>query len=310
MPNRILHEKMVQSQTLDALSDRAERLGTRLIAVADDYGRFDADPRVLLAKCFPLKVGQWTPADMEGLRAELARVGYIGLYQVGDRVYGYLCSWFEHQRRRASRPKYPDPDAPGTRRLEVAAANGSQSPPDAAARRESPQLAARARVSGVESRETGVESRETGAESTPLRSPEQPAPAGKGKSRKAKAGEPGTPGAEAFEAYAAAYLARHGAPPVRNHRVNSLFKQLAALLGEEAPAVAAFYVSHQGRLYVSAKHAVNLLVRDAEKLRTEWATGRTTTELEARETDRRQGTTDRYRRVVERFDKEDRHGDE
>lgn len=40
----------------------------------------------------------------------------------------------------------------------------------------------------------------------------------------------------------------------------------------DAPAIAAFYVSHKGGLYVNAKHPTNLLMRDAERLRTDWMT--------------------------------------
>ena len=58
MPNRIIRESCTTSPTLDALSDGAERMFWRLTTIADDYGRFDADPRVLLAKCFPLRVGR------------------------------------------------------------------------------------------------------------------------------------------------------------------------------------------------------------------------------------------------------------
>ena len=117
---------------------------------------------------------------------------------------------------------------------------------------------------------------------------------------------PPTPGSVAFEAYAAAYRDRYGVEPVRNKRTNSLFKQLAELLGPEAPKVAAFFVRHGGQIYIRSKHDPQLLVRDAAGLRTEWATGRMVTETEAREADRVQGVGDRYRRVVDRFAEEDR----
>jgi uncharacterized protein YdaU (DUF1376 family) len=92
----------------------------------------------------------------------------------------------------------------------------------------------------------------------------------------------------AWAAYVAAYSARYGVEPVRNARVNT---QVAAFVkrvpADEAPAIASFYVRHDRRLYVSAGHAVDLLLRDAEKLRTEWATGRQITEEGARKADAR-----------------------
>ena len=51
---------------------------------------------------------------------------------------------------------------------------------------------------------------------------------------------------------------------------------------DEGPAIAAFYVTHSGRLYVSSMHAIDLLLRDAEKLRTEWQTGQKMTSIEAK----------------------------
>ena len=147
MPNRIIHEKATESQTLDALSDGAERMFWRLITKADDYGRFDADPRVVLAKCFPLRVGRMRSARVADWLEEMASAGLVDLYRVGDRSYGVLRTWSEHQRQRDSKPKYPDP---------------MQGTPYAANGRGSPQVAAYARagVSRVESRESRAERRE------------------------------------------------------------------------------------------------------------------------------------------------------
>ena len=92
---------------------------------------------------------------------------------------------------------------------------------------------------------------------------------------------------ETWDAYAAAYRRRYGADPVRNATVNGQLANFVKRIGQdEAPHVAAFYVGHCGRVYVQAMHPLNLLVRDAEKLRTEWATGRIQTETKARNTDR------------------------
>lgn len=38
--------------------------------------------------------------------------------------------------------------------------------------------------------------------------------------------------------------------------------------------MAAFYVGHPGLFYAAKMHSVDLLLTDAEKLRTEWKTGR------------------------------------
>ncbi|MBA3774660.1 MAG: DUF1376 domain-containing protein [Ramlibacter sp.] len=105
----------------------------------------------------------------------------------------------------------------------------------------------------------------------------------------AAAGKPEAPTTATWAAYSEAYAARYGQAPVRNATVNGLLANVVARLGgAEAPLVAAFYVGHQHRLYVSAGHALNLLVRDAEKLRTEWATGRQVTGTQAAQADKTQ----------------------
>lgn len=95
-------------------------------------------------------------------------------------------------------------------------------------------------------------------------------------------------GPRIWGAYNAAYIARYSVEPVRNERVNSQLADLGKRLGEEAPDVAAWYVASNASFYVQAKHSVGLLLRDAEGLRTEWATGRHVTQTQARQADRKQ----------------------
>lgn len=89
-------------------------------------------------------------------------------------------------------------------------------------------------------------------------------------------------------AYCEAYRLRYGTDPVvDNSKSNALLCQVVDRLGAaEAPPVAAFYVRHNGAWYVKHMHQLDWLVRDAEKLRTEWATGTTMTDTKARQTDK------------------------
>lgn len=92
-----------------------------------------------------------------------------------------------------------------------------------------------------------------------------------------------------WTAYAFAYKARYGADPVPNAKQNALIAQFVQRIGaSEAPAVAAFYVRSNNAFYVRIKHSLEALVKNAEGLRTEWVTGRTVTETEARQLDRKQ----------------------
>ncbi|HJV52761.1 MAG TPA: hypothetical protein VJ652_14940, partial [Noviherbaspirillum sp.] len=73
---------------------------------------------------------------------------------------------------------------------------------------------------------------------------------------------------------------------------------LTRLGAEEAPMVAAWFVGHNNRYYVQKMHAVGCLLADAEKLRTEWATGRRVTAAAAQEADRLQDTGDMWGRIM------------
>ena len=169
MPSRIIRESALTSRTLNQLSDAAERMFWRLTLVADDHGRFDADASVLLAKCFPLKVAAMRPSRIEKLRDELVAVGAIELYEADGILCGRFPKWFEHQRKRDSRSKFPEPD--------VSAAIRRDSPQPAASCGDLPQNAARARgracAPGMEPRAEGMEPRaerrEGGGETPPDR---------------------------------------------------------------------------------------------------------------------------------------------
>jgi hypothetical protein len=84
-----------------------------------------------------------------------------------------------------------------------------------------------------------------------------------------------------WQAYAQAYSERYGVEPLRNAKINGQIAQIGKQLGAEAPAVAAFYVSHPSAFYVRSSHDIGLLLRDAPGLRTQWATNRRTTHTEA-----------------------------
>lgn len=85
-----------------------------------------------------------------------------------------------------------------------------------------------------------------------------------------------------WSSYCAAYFDRYQTEPVRNAKVNSNVKQVVQRLGGgEAPLVAAHFVGSNLAYYVQRGHVLDCLVADAEKLRTEWATGRIMTGTQA-----------------------------
>lgn len=118
------------------------------------------------------------------------------------------------------------------------------------------------------------------------------------RARKAAHAVPAT-GAPTWDRYAEAYRTRYSVDPVRNARVNSQLAQLVTRLGqEEAPQVAAWYLTHNRPLYVQARHPVSLLLRDAEGLHTEWRSGVKATSSEARNAELKDNVIGQAERVI------------
>src|SRR3990172_7670012 len=110
MPNREIKESCRSSPTLNSLSDFAERLFWRLTTVADDFGRFPADPRFIRSECFPLRDDLKTGRVQKAYQ-ELITCGLVTAYADNGRTYGLFVTWEKHQRRRALHSKYPTPSS-------------------------------------------------------------------------------------------------------------------------------------------------------------------------------------------------------
>lgn len=120
------------------------------------------------------------------------------------------------------------------------------------------------------------------------------------KEPQAPAAEALSPVARVWRAYKAAYEGRYHQEATWNAKVSGQLKQFVTRVPmSEAPEIAAFYLTHNGARYVSTGHAVGLLLIDAEKLRTEWRSGRKITALDARHAD----TGDALRNQIERLTK-------
>ena len=64
MPNRIIRDGILTSERINALSPAAELFYRRLMSIVDDYGRSEAHPKILLAKCYPLQIDKVTEQDI------------------------------------------------------------------------------------------------------------------------------------------------------------------------------------------------------------------------------------------------------
>jgi hypothetical protein len=290
VPNRDIRESCRTSETLAKLTHGCERLFWRLTTYADDWGRFLASAAVLRAHCFALLLTTISELDVEGWIAELQHHNLIRLYTAEDgKLYGEFVTWRKHQRVRAKFSKYPAPTPAGIRR---------QMTTHVPVVTEDPVVP-----------EVPVVTGEPERTETPALTTSAPAGAGAGRRVKASKGSGNgsdAPTAATWAAYSMAYRKRYGVEPVRNAKVNGqLANFITRISVEEAPAVAAHYVDSNAKLYVAAGHPVDLLLRDAEKLRTEWATDRRVTEAGARELDQRQESSGVWNRMLQKAEAPD-----
>jgi hypothetical protein len=135
----------------------------------------------------------------------------------------------------------------------------------------------------------------------------QPPAAPRPRKPAAEAKEP-APSTAVWVAYSDAYETRYGSEPVRNAKVNGQLAQLVGRLGaQESPHIAAFYVGHNAQFYVRDMHSVGLLLRDAEKLRTEWATNRQMTTTKAQQADKTATNYGAFQGLIEEAEARERN---
>lgn len=109
MPDRVIRESALTSETLAKFSAQAERLFWRLTVVADDSGRFDASPLVVKGRCFPLLIDKIKTGDIAKWLHELSDC--IIFYTVNGKAYGAFRNWAKYQRVYGNKPKFPEPPA-------------------------------------------------------------------------------------------------------------------------------------------------------------------------------------------------------
>lgn len=91
---------------------------------------------------------------------------------------------------------------------------------------------------------------------------------------------------EAWAAYNTAYFNRYGTEMIETGKTRGQMMTFLKRVGrEDAPHIAAFYVSLNNKYYIQNQHTLGALVSDAEALRTQWITGRTMTSARAAQID-------------------------
>lgn len=109
MPNRILKESICISEKIDSLSWFDEVFLYRLIVNCDDFGAFDARPKILKSSLFPLKESVTIKQIEESLN-KLATLHLVEVYEYDGRPFLWLPAWEKHQKIRTKKRKYPLPD--------------------------------------------------------------------------------------------------------------------------------------------------------------------------------------------------------
>lgn len=259
--------------------------------LADREGRLEDRPKRIKGQLFP-----YDSFEVEPLLRELAARGFIRRYMAGDIEAIQVLEFAKHQTPHYSEkssvimaPNFlesPTPSSPpnsgGTPRKEPSL-RGGRNPlnPDSlipeSLNPDSPIPDPPKPPTGSLFADGSAEPPAARAKEPAKRKPKQASPAEQDEK----------PTAGTWRAYSHAYEVRYRVPPVRNQTVNSQLAALVKRLGaDEAPAVAAHYVRSNNARYVGAGHTVGMLLMDAEKLRTEWATGQHATTGMARQADR------------------------
>jgi hypothetical protein len=122
VPSRVLHDSFLSSPSVRACSPAAQDALPRFILLADDFGCFEAAPRVLLGRGWPYR-DDVTEAHIRGWLVEYSIAGMLRIWEHGGRWWGCLVNWWKFQRAREeysqSRPKGskrktpPPPNAQG-----------------------------------------------------------------------------------------------------------------------------------------------------------------------------------------------------
>lgn len=270
----------------------SQLLFSGLWCLADKEGRLEDKPRLIKAEIFP-----YYDVDVNGELTKLERLGFVVRYQVNGVALIEVMNFKEHQsphhtEKPSALPARSDHSASkqATEPLKCLTVNPQKSnggnPPDSLIHRFTDSLIPDSLIPD-----------------SPIadQHQKQPLPPANAAAEKIPADpkEPPNPlNLETWQAYKVAYASRYTVEPVRDAAVNAKIKSIVRGLGAEAPAVAAFFVSHNGSRYVAAMHQIGLLSADYAKLRTEWATNTRMTQTKALQADKTATNLDAFAPLI------------
>lgn len=106
MPNRIIREDILTSESVDALDPPSEVFYRRLMSKVDDHGLYDARPAILKSHLYPLRHDRVREADITRWMAACQKAGLIVLYSHDGKPYLQM---LKTKWKARSEPKYPLP---------------------------------------------------------------------------------------------------------------------------------------------------------------------------------------------------------
>lgn len=108
MPNRIVRESILTSESVCSLGWPEEVFYRRLFSIVDDYGRHEAGLQLLRSRCYPLQTDHVRVADITRWMAACQKAGLVALYEVAGKQYLQVEKFGQQQR---SPSKCPPPPA-------------------------------------------------------------------------------------------------------------------------------------------------------------------------------------------------------
>jgi hypothetical protein len=103
---RMLHDRICESEKIDKLSAKEERLYTRLLTHLDDYGNYLADPKAVRMACFPRKK-KWNNRTIQVWLDRIVTVGLVSYYEVQGQKFVHFERFKDFQTLKHFNARYP-----------------------------------------------------------------------------------------------------------------------------------------------------------------------------------------------------------
>lgn len=288
---RNIKPKFFKNYDLADLGPLCQILFAGLWCLADKEGRLEDKPRFIKAEVFP-----YYDCDVNGELTKLERLNFVRRYKCNGEGFIEVINFKKHQsphgtEKASTLPRYEDRDIVsdcingehvnnGSVTVDSRNNNGGNSPDS---------LIPDSLIYGFS--DSPIPDSPI-AEEKPLRAEKRPAAKPKDEALQ-------TVCRQTWEAYATAYFNKYGAEPIRNAKVNTHVQHFVKRIGyDNAPALAAWFLTHTGAFYTAQLHSWGLLEKDCEKLHTEWSTGMRMTGQKAKETERRGSMMDSVNEIM------------